>query len=171
MGDSKLHSPDMVRTPDVFSLVSGASEGPYRLNAFDNALLRAGVGDTNLVRMSSILPPGARRTAPELLRLPKGGLIPLAYGAYDSEDPGAMISAAVAVGIPEDPSQAGVIMEHEGHASLAETERIVKDMVRHAFDSRGRALKEILSIGAEHTVVNCGAVFAAVVLWYSGGKP
>jgi len=38
------------------SITSGRSEGPTRLNAFDNALLDAGIGDVNLITVSSILP-------------------------------------------------------------------------------------------------------------------
>src|SRR5206468_7432297 len=37
---------------------AGNAEGSTPLNAFDNALLAAGIGNINLVRISSILPPG-----------------------------------------------------------------------------------------------------------------
>ena len=36
---------------------AGNAEGGTSLNAFDNALLAAGIGNINLVRISSILPP------------------------------------------------------------------------------------------------------------------
>lgn len=49
----------MLETPKKFTLVAGSAEGPSRLNAFDNALLAAGIGNVNLLRVSSILPPGA----------------------------------------------------------------------------------------------------------------
>ena len=42
-----------------FFLTSGWGEASTELNAFDAALIKAGIGDTNLVKMSSILPPGA----------------------------------------------------------------------------------------------------------------
>lgn len=157
---------EMVKTPDVFCLVRGASEGHTRLNAFDNALINAGVGDTNLMRVSSILPPGARQMDIRDARLPKGGLIPLAYATMDSTTPGRIISSAVAVGIPEDPEEAGVIMEFEDHSRLDNVEEIVRQMVVDAFEFRGRALKEIRSIGIEHKVDTCGAAFSAAVLWY-----
>jgi len=38
-------------------LVAGAAEGASELNAFDGALLSAGIGDLNLVRVTSIIPP------------------------------------------------------------------------------------------------------------------
>ncbi|MDZ7773843.1 MAG: arginine decarboxylase, pyruvoyl-dependent [Balneolaceae bacterium] len=156
----------MVRTPNVFCLVRGASEGHTRLNAFDNALLNAGVGDTNLMRMSSILPPGATQRDIQQVNLPKGGLIPLAYATIDSTTPGRFISSAVAVGIPENPEEAGVIMEFEDHSKLDNVESIVRQMVVDAFEFRNRKLREIRSIGIEHQVQTCGSTFAAAVLWY-----
>ena len=156
----------MVNTPNVFALVKGASEGRTRLNAFDNSLLDAGVGDTNLMRMSSILPPGAQQRDITDIDLPAGGLIPLAYATIDSTTPGRYISSAIAVGIPEDESEPGVIMEFEDHSKLDNVEEIVRQMVVDAFETRGRALKEIKSIGIEHKVENCAATFAAAVLWY-----
>lgn len=156
----------MVQTPNIYCLVKGASEGRTRLNAFDNALLEAGVGDTNLMRMSSILPPAAVLTDVRDIVLPKGGLIPLAYATIDGTTPGRLISAAIAVGIPEDEREPGVIMEFEDHGPLSNVEEIVRQMVIDGFDYRNRKLKEILSVGIEHKVERCGAVFAAAVLWY-----
>ncbi len=156
----------MVKTPNIYCLVKGASEGRTRLNAFDNALLNAGVGDTNLMRMSSILPPGAEQREVGDLKLPKGGLIPLAYAAIDSTTPGRYISSAIAVGIPEEEDEPGVIMEFEDHSKLNNVEEIARQMVVDAFEYRNRRLKEIRSTGIEHQVEICGATFAGVVLWY-----
>ncbi|HKK45885.1 MAG TPA: arginine decarboxylase, pyruvoyl-dependent [Balneolaceae bacterium] len=156
----------MVNTPNIYCLVKGASEGRTRLNAFDNSLLNAGVGDTNLMRMSSILPPGAAQRSINDIELPGGGLIPLAYASIDSTTPGRYISSAIAVGIPEDDSEPGVIMEFEDHSRLDNVESIVRQMVIDAFEYRKRKLKEIKSIGVEHKVENCASTFAAAVLWY-----
>lgn len=156
----------MAGTPNVYCLVKGASEGRTRLNAFDNSLLNAGIGDTNLMRMSSILPPAAEQRKITDIDLPYGGLIPLAYATIDSTTPGRYISSAIAVGIPEDNSQPGVIMEFEDHSRLDNVEEIVRQMVIDAFEYRKRDLKEIKSIGIEHKVENCAATFAAAVLWY-----
>lgn len=156
----------MVKTPNIYCLVKGAAEGRTRLNAFDKALLEAGVGDTNLMRMSSILPPAANQVEVNDIVFPKGGLIPLAYATIDGTTPGRMISAAIAVGIPEDDNEPGVIMEFEDHAPLSYVDEIVRQMVVDGFEYRNRKLKEIKTIGIEHKVVQCGAVFAAAVLWY-----
>lgn len=159
----------MVKTPNIFCLVRGAAEGRTRLNAFDRALLQAGVGDTNLIRMSSILPPGAQQVNVQDIHLPKGGLVPLAYASIDAMTPGRMISSAIAVGVPEDPEESGVIMEFEDHGELSTVEEIVRQMVVDAFEYRNRKLKEIKSIGIEHKIKVCGSTFAGVVLWYQKG--
>ncbi|MTI88778.1 MAG: arginine decarboxylase, pyruvoyl-dependent [Balneolaceae bacterium] len=156
----------MVKTPNIYCLVSGTAEGNTRLNAFDNALLEAGIGDTNLMRMSSICPPDARQVSRDEIMLPKGGLIPLAYATIDSQTPQMWIASAVAVGIPEDPAEPGVIMEFEDHTRLEYVENIVEQMVVDAFEYRKRKLKEIKKIGIEHQVDKCGATFAGVLLWY-----
>jgi|TARA_R100000963_G_C4643665_1_gene107443 arginine decarboxylase len=156
----------MVKTPNLYCLVSGAAEGNTRLNAFDNALLEAGVGDTNLMRMSSICPPGAQEVSRDEITLPKGGLIPLAYATIDSQTPQMWIASAIAIGIPEDPSEPGVIMEFEDHTRLEYVENIVEQMVVDAFEYRNRKLKEIKKVGVEHQVEKCGSTFAAAVLWY-----
>src|SRR5262249_1172367 len=82
---------------------AGNSEGATPPNAFDNALLAAGIGNINLVRVSSILPPGV-----ELVSLPRikpGAIVPTAYSAMTSEVPGEVIAAAVGWARPEDPSK------------------------------------------------------------------
>lgn len=160
---SKTFGP-MVKTPTVYTLVKGFGEGNMPLNAFDKALLDAGVGDTNLMRMSSIVPPACKEV--KEVNLPKGGLIPIAYATISSEKPGDIISACIAVGIPEDPTEPGVIMEHEDHLPLVQVEATVRQMCVDAFEYRGRKLKEVKSLGIEHKVEKCGSVFAAAVLWY-----
>ncbi len=133
------------------------------LNAFDHALLKSGIGDTNLVRMSSILPPGATEIDP--VTLPAGALIPVAYAAIESSTPGECIAAAVAVAIPKDPSLPGLIMEHHGVGTAQQIEETVRLMAQKGFEHRKRALSEIRSISVEHTVKTCGACFAGIVLW------
>ncbi len=152
----------MLPTPTKFTLVAGASEGGTPLNAFDRALLAAGAGNVNLVRVSSILPPGA--TYAEEIVLPPGALVPVAYGALTSTAPGEIITAAVGVGIPEEGF--GVIMEYSGHFSKQEAEQIMRQMVAEAFEVRGLPLVKYMAKAVEHRVIKTGAVFAGVILWY-----
>jgi len=50
----------MWQSPKAVSLVAGHGEGNTELNAFDRALQDAGVADINFLRVTSIMPPGAR---------------------------------------------------------------------------------------------------------------
>lgn len=152
----------MLPTPAKFTLVAGSGEGGTPLNAFDRALLAAKAGNVNLVRVSSILPPGA--TYVEKIALPPGALVPVAYGALISTTPGETISAAVGVGIPAEGF--GVIMEYSGRFSKQEVENIMRRMVAEALTVRGLPLVKYMAKAVEHKVIETGAVFAGVILWY-----
>lgn len=154
-----------LKTPDCYFLTTGESEGYTSLNAFDGALLDAGVGDCNLVKLSSILPPACVRV--DSFQPPFGSLAPVAYGSMTATMPGEVIAAAVACAIPEDPALPGVIMEYSARGTADNAEDIVREMARNAFEIRSRKLKEIKSVSIEHRVETLGAVFAAVVLGYS----
>jgi arginine decarboxylase len=145
--------------------VSGSSEGFSLLNAFDGALLASGVGDTNLVRMSSILPPGCDEVKPPPVPLPQGALVPVAYASLYSDVPGEVISAAVAIGIPKDGDRAGLIMEYSARAEEHVVMEQVKKMAEKGMELRNRPIKEIMAISATFKVTTIGAVFAGVVLW------
>ena len=152
----------MLPTPKKVKLVAGGAEGPTPLNAFDNALCRAGIGNLNLIRVSSILPPGCLYE--EGFSVPAGSLTPTAYGFLTSEDAGAEIAAAIGVGFAED--DYGVIMEFEGVCGAAAAQERVAKMVRDAFATRGKRLRQLQVQAASHTVVRIGSVVAAAVLWY-----
>ena len=155
----------IIQTPTKFFLVSGSSEGFSLLNAFDGALLTSGVGDTNLVKMSSILPPGCKEIKPPPVPLPQGALVPVAYASLASDAPGEVISAAVAIGIPKDANRAGLIMEYSARAEERVVVEHVSRMVEKGMELRKRPIKTIMPISATYKVVAVGAVFAGVVLW------
>ena len=146
-----------------FFLTCGSGEASNPLNAFDAALLDAGVGNTNLVRMSSILPPGAQ--AIESYEFPKGAMVPLAYGELTSTEPGTVISAAIAVGIPDEETEVGLIMEHAMEGPREPCEETARNMVREGMETvRGLSIRRIASVSTSLTVRRVGTVFAAVVL-------
>jgi len=149
--------------PDKYFLVAGFAEGQTPLNAFDNALMKAGIGNTNLIRISSILPPTAKEIP--AAKLPYGALIPTAYAEEGSEVPGTVISAAVACGVPDDPELPGVIMEHHLQGDEERCRREVVAKVEEAFAMRGYKLASVKVVSASGTVKSIGAAIAAVVLW------
>lgn len=152
----------MLPTPTKYFLTSGCSEGDTELTAFDGALLQAGIGNINLIKVSSILPPQAKYT-PDL-KLPFGSLVPTAYGSIISTEEGEIIAAAVACGISAD--SFGVIMELTGKFSKREAEEMIREMVKESFAFRNMHLKEIKVSAVEHRVKKIGCALAAAPLWY-----
>lgn len=151
-----------VFTPKYYSIVSGVGASQYPLVAFDNALRQAGVGDYNLVEVSSILPP--RCEYREQIDIPKGSILYTAYATL-TVSKGESGSVAAAVAIPVFQQENGVIF----HASYAElnAEANVRDMCREAMNNRKRPISEIQStcvdVYSQNDQYVCG--FAGVVMW------
>ena len=151
------------KIPKTYFLVSGASEGYTPLNAFDGALLNAGIGNTNLIKISSIIPPHCKEIQP--ITFPQGTIVPTAYASISSDIPGEIISAAVAIALPKGDKQSGLNMEYSARGRRKEIERIAKNMASEGMKIRQQETKEIKSISAEYKVKKIGAAFAAVILW------
>jgi arginine decarboxylase len=152
----------MTKRITMAAATAGRAEGSTPLNAFDNALLAAGIGNINLLKVSSILPPEV-----PVLELPKikpGALIPTAYAAMTSETAGELIAAAVGYAVPDDPARNGVIMEFHGRATRDEAELAIRGMLDEAFRVRGEAMKEMKVFAVEHTVERIGCALAAIIL-------
>jgi arginine decarboxylase len=149
-------------TPNALWVTAGAAEGSTELNAFDNALLEAGIGDVNLVRVSSIVPPGAEllETPPELR---PGSLVPAVYSEVHGATAGETICAALGIGVGKDSH--GMIFEHSA-TSREVAEPVVTAMVKEAFARRGLPLERLVVCVAEHRVERVGCAVAAVVLWW-----
>ncbi|MFQ5657498.1 MAG: pyruvoyl-dependent arginine decarboxylase [Candidatus Methylomirabilales bacterium] len=149
-------------TPVTYTLAVGAAEGPTPMNAFDNALLAAGIGNVNLLKVSSILPPDAKYV--EKLEVQPGALVPTAYCTWTSELPGERIAAAVGVGLSRD--SFGVIMEYAGTGLRQEAEAAVSRMLETAFEQRKMKLDKVRIRGVDFRVATLGSVVAAAMLWY-----
>jgi len=152
----------MLPTPTKFTLVVGSGEGDTRLTAFDKALLAAGIGNLNLVRVSSIVPPGAEYV--EKLEIPPGSLTPTAYGVEVSDVEGELIAAAIGAGFSDE--SFGMIMEFEGKCTKEEAEEKIRQMIREAFEARGLQVRRMMVRGIEHRVKKVGCAFAGAALWY-----
>jgi len=152
----------VITNPERFMIVAAGSEGNHTLTAFDNCLLKAGIGNVNLIRLSSILPPGCQEEE-KGIDFPPGAFVPTAYGSINSEEKGELIAAAVGIGFSED--SFGVIMEHAGRCSAESARAKVEEMIIEAFANRGQELKSMKIKSVEHRVEKAGAVVAAVALW------
>ena len=151
------------KTPSIHFFACGASEGLTRLNAYDGALLAANLGDNNLIKIGSSIPPNCRLTEPH--PLPAGALVPAVYCSVTSDIPGEVISAGIATAYPTDETRAGLIVNYATPGHKEDIEAIVRRMAEEGMRMRGREIKDIRSIAVQHRVKRIGAVFAAVVLW------
>ncbi|MEW6448881.1 MAG: arginine decarboxylase, pyruvoyl-dependent [Bacillota bacterium] len=152
----------MLPTPKKYFVTAAAAEGTSELNAFDNALLAARIGNVNIIRVTSILPSGTEYE-PDLI-LPPGSLVPTAYGSIISDVPGELISAAIGVGISEE--SFGVIMEFSGRCTQEDARAKIEEMIHEAFSTRGMKVIEIKLATVEHRVKRVGCAIAAVPMWY-----
>ena len=152
----------MTRRVTMAAITAGHAEGGTSLNAFDNALLAAGIGNINLIKVSSILPPDV--PVIDLPKIAPGALVPTAYAAITSEVPGETIAAAVGYAVPDDPARNGVLMEFHGQATREEAEDAIRAMLDEAFRVRGEPVREMKVVAVEHTVERVGCVVAAITL-------
>lgn len=105
-------------TPHI-RVSAGAGSGRTPLSAFDAALRGAGVADFNLVRLSSVIPPGAKVqtvTGDDQLVGGHGDLLYCVYAEAHAELPLHEAWAGVAWALADDGSGAGLFVEHEGPA-------------------------------------------------------
>jgi len=136
-----LHTPSLLEnTPNAVWASAGAAEGDTELNAFDNALLAARVGNLNLIRISSVLPQDATLLE-EAPQIRPGSLVPTVYSVHVSARPGETVAAAVGIGVAE--GSHGMIYEWHG-TSRDEVEAAVRQMIEEGFARRGLCLKEII---------------------------
>ena len=151
--------------PSKFIITSGTGVSMWRLVSFDNALLSAGISNYNLVKVSSILPSGCKEQGSIDLR--EGSLLAVAYSTISSDVPGDMIASAVAVGIPENEQNVGVIMEYVGHHDSKTAELYARMMVQEAMQNHEIPYKRILSSSAEAIVGDDGfsTVVSALAFW------
>jgi len=149
--------------PNVLWLTDGHAEGETKLNAFDNALIAAGVGHWNLVKVTSVAPRAASVTT-NPVDIEAGAVVPAVLASTVSDRPGDVITACIGIGLSA--TSHGMIMEHSGVGTPNDMEPVVRRMVQESFMRRGLELETIIVRSVCHTVTSVGACVAAVVLWW-----
>ncbi|WP_407463355.1 pyruvoyl-dependent arginine decarboxylase [Methanobrevibacter sp.] len=141
------------------AIVSGNSEGPTELNAFDNALYEAEIGDVNLIKVSSMLE--ANTKVEKLPKLKAGSMVNCVLSSLTSKNKGEELVACIAVAIGE---ELGCAVETNGinqNAEDVKSEAI--EMVKYMMNKRGVEIKELVVEEAHHTVDEIGSAIAAVI--------
>ena len=145
---------------------SGIGSSAEGLPSFDKALIDAGVGNYNLVRLSSILPAYCDKV--DDIDTPEGSLLPTAYSTITSDTVGDIIISTIGVGLPKDKSKVGVIMEYSTKNTTVEAAmETLYGMIREAFTIRGWELENIISTHAYAVVEENRkyTTFACIAEW------
>lgn len=146
---------------DKYYISSGTGKSTERLVSFDKALLDAGVGNYNLVKLSSILPAHAIRAGK--VDIEEGSILPCAYAVMTSQE---RCASGVAIGFPSDHDKVGVIMECSGPDEDSVKDRLER-MVAEAFRERGWELDHV-KMCITHAMAEPGetvTTFACVAEW------
>jgi arginine decarboxylase len=107
--------------PKKIFLTKGVGKAPEYLTSFEMALRDAGIGQFNIVEVSSIIPPGCEIIPKEkgLELLKPGQIIFCVLAKNSTNEPNRLIAASVGLAIPADPNIHGYLSEH---ASFGETD-------------------------------------------------
>ena len=132
------------------AIVCGKDEGPTKLNTFDNALSDAGIGDVNLIKVSSMLSGNT-----EIKKLPKlkaGAMVNCVLSEVTSNTPGDQITAVVAVAIG---NKLGCVVETSGiNKNRKELLNKAELMVKYMMEKRDVEIKDLIVKESTTTVKN-----------------
>ena len=141
------------------AIVTGKDEGPTKLNAFDNALADSGIGDVNLIKVSSML--AGNTEINELPELKAGAMVNCVLSEITSDNPGDNITAVIAVAIGE---KLGCVVETNGiNENPDDLIDEAKMMVEYMMNKRGVEIKDLIIESATTTVEKIASVVASVV--------
>ncbi len=107
--------------PKKIFLTKGVGKHKEKLASFEAALRDAGIAPFNIVRVSSILPPGAKMLsrAKGLQYLSPGEIIHTVMSEINTNEPHRLIASAIGVAVPRDRNQYVYLSEYH---SFGETE-------------------------------------------------
>ena len=100
--------------PKRIFLTKGVGKHREKLTSFEAALRDAGIAPFNIVRVSSILPPGAKilPRSKGIQQLSPGEIIYAVVAESSANEPHRLLAASIGVAIPSDRSQYGYLSEY-----------------------------------------------------------
>jgi arginine decarboxylase len=106
--------------PSRVFLTKGVGKHKEKLQSFELALRSAGIAQCNLVRVSSIFPPGCNliRREEGLQYIQAGQILFSVLCSNSTNEPNRLIAASVGLAIPQDRTMYGYLSEH---ASFGQT--------------------------------------------------
>lgn len=105
----------MIIVPRMLFLTKGVGKHKEQLSSFELALRNAGIANFNLVRVSSIFPPGCKMLPRSrgLKHLTDGQVVFTVMSSTSTNEPNRLVSASVGIAIPNDRSKYGYLAEHK----------------------------------------------------------
>lgn len=126
--------------PRRFFVTSGrALSRVSRLNAFDRALLEAGIGNCNLVPVSSIIPGGAEECG--VCEIPAGSIVFVVIARMEGSG-GEELGAGIAWGW-ERSRRFGLVVEAHDNIDSDRLRRVLEDKLRDMAEARGVELVDV----------------------------
>lgn len=118
---SELKMSTSMLVPKRCFFTKGKGIHKEKLNSFELALRDAGIAHLNLVKVSSILPPGCKMIprAKGLQELPPGQITFVVMSENATNEPSRLIGASIGLARPRDKGQWGYISEHHGFGETA----------------------------------------------------
>lgn len=112
--------------PSRLFLTKGVGRHSEKLTSFEMALRDGGIAAINIVRVSSIFPPGCTIIPKRkgLQELPAGAIVHCVVAEAATDEPNRLIAASVGVAQPRDTTRHGYLSEHH---SYGETSRKAGD--------------------------------------------
>ena len=109
--------------PSELFFTKGVGTHREKLTSFELALRSAGIAACNVVRVSSIFPPGCQILSREegSERLKPGQVTFVVMSEAATKEPHRLIAATVGVAIPRDPNLYGYLSEHHSFGEDEET--------------------------------------------------
>lgn len=116
----------MIIVPRMIFLTKGVGKHKEQLSSFELALRNAKIANLNLVRVSSIFPPGCRMLPRNkgLKYLTDGQVIFTVMSSNSTNEPNRLVSASVGLAIPNDRTKYGYLAEHK---AFGQTEKQAGD--------------------------------------------
>jgi arginine decarboxylase len=128
--------------PRKLFLTRGVGINKEKLNSFEMALRNAGIAHLNIVRVSSIFPPGCKIASPEegLAALEAGEVTFVVLAEMATNEPGRRIASSIGIAIPADQKMYGYLSEHH---TYGQTEKEAGD---YAEDLAASMLATLLGV-------------------------
>lgn len=134
-----------MKKPKKAAISSGSAIGRSKINAYDKALIDAGIGDLNLVEISSILPPGCKIV--ELPIIEPGTIVEcvISSASFRKIEVGDENCVSSAIVIAMSKNGLNAICESSGIKSEERTLNDAKNKANEMLKYRGLDLKNIIS--------------------------